>query len=89
MGRPLGSKTRSDDARTFIAAVERALIKSGTYDSLANLVCRKLHSAQPSECMPLIIRLLDMKFGKPIQPTELTGKDGEALKILIEHIYSK
>jgi hypothetical protein len=86
MARPIGSKTKTDDQKAFVAAVEKALIKSGTYTNLANLVCRKLHSATPAESMPILMRLLEMRFGKPAQTTQLTGADGDALKIIIEHI---
>lgn len=86
MARPKGSKSKTDDQRNFVAQVEKALVKSGTYTNLANLVCRKLHSATPAESMPILMRLLEMRFGKPAQTTEITGKDGNDLKIIIEHI---
>lgn len=85
MARPKGSKTRSDDARAFITAVERELKKGGGDDNLIRLVCRKLTSAK-SDSVPIMLRFLDMKFGRPTQTAEITGKDGEALKIIIEHI---
>lgn len=86
MARPIGSKTKTDDQRNFVAQVEKALVKSGTYTNLANLVCRKLHSATPAESMPILMRLLEMRFGRPAQTTQLTGADGAELKIIIEHI---
>lgn len=88
MARPKGSKTKNnaDDQRVFVTQVERMLVKSGEYTNLANLVCRKLHSLKPNESMPILMRLLEMRFGKPAQTTEITGKDGNDLKIIIEHI---
>lgn len=86
MARPLGSKSKTDDQRAFVAQVERALVKSGEYSNLANLVCRKLHSLKPSESMPILMRLLEMRYGKPKETKEITGADGNDLKIIIEHI---
>ena len=86
MGRPKGAKNKTDEARAFVAAVERALAKSGATDTLVNLVCRHLTSEKPACSVPALTRVLEMKFGKPVQPNEHTGKDGQDLKIIIEHI---
>lgn len=80
-GRPKGSKNKADP-KVFVAAVERALEKGGPNDSLVNMVCRQVKAGNT----PLILRILEMKFGKPVQPTEITGKDGERLSVEIIHI---
>ena len=81
MGRPKGSKNKADPI-TFVTAVERALEAGGPENSLINLTCRQIKAGNT----PIILRVLEMKYGKPIQPTQLTGADGDALKIIIEHI---
>ncbi len=32
------------------------------------------------------LKLIEYKFGKPVQPTELSNKDGERFRVLVEHI---
>jgi hypothetical protein len=80
-GRPKGSKSK-DDPKAFVAAIERALAASGPTENLVNLTCRQIKAGNT----PVMLRILDMKFGKPAQTTQLTGADGDALKIIIEHI---
>lgn len=70
-----------------MTAVERTLVKSGPTDSLVNLVCRHVTSDKPS-AIPVLLRILDMKYGKPAQPVEHAGKDGEPLSIEVVHIGS-
>lgn len=82
MSRTKGSKNKTDDVKAFIAAVERALAKGGVTDSLVNLTCREMKKGNT----PIHLRLMDMKFGKPKETKEITGKDGAELKITIEHI---
>jgi hypothetical protein len=81
MGRPKGSKNKADTS-AFVAAVERALEKGGIENSLVNLTCREIKKG----CTPIHLRFLEMKYGKPKETRELTGPDGDALKIIIEHI---
>jgi hypothetical protein len=83
MGRPKGSKSKTDDQKAFVAYVERALAKGANKDNLVNLVCRHIRD----EKVPtMLLRTLEMKFGKPIQSNEHTGKDGERLSIEITHV---
>lgn len=77
MGRP-----KKSDPKIFVAAVEQALAKGAPSDNLVNIVCRQIKAGNT----PIIQRVLEMKYGKPVQPTEITGKDGNDLKIIIEHI---
>lgn len=77
MSRSKGQK----DPKAFVMEVERALTRSGPTDSLVNLTCRQIKAGNT----PLLLRILEMRFGRP-QQHEITGKDGEALKIIIEHI---
>lgn len=89
MARPKGSKTRNnaDDGRTFAIKVEQMLVKSGEYTNLAAMVCRKLHSMNPKESMPILLRLLEMRYGKAAQP--ITGADGGPMKMIVEHIQAE
>jgi hypothetical protein len=85
MGRPKGSKSKTEDAKAFVAYVERALAKGANKDNLVNLVCRHIRD----EKVPtMLLRTLEMKFGKPVQPQEHTGPNGETLRIIVEHIGS-
>ena len=86
MARPRGSKNKTEDAKAFVGYVEEALRRGGKADNLVNLVCRHLVSANVSASIPMIMRLLEMKFGKPAQQLEHTGKDGEQLAIMVRHI---
>jgi hypothetical protein len=80
-GRPKGSKSK-DDPKAFVSAIERALAAAGPTETLVNLTCRQIKAGNT----PVILRILDMKFGKPAQTTQLTGPEGNDLKIIIEHI---
>lgn len=80
-GRPKGSLNKADP-KVFVTAVERALEKGSPDDSLVNMVCRQMKAGNT----PLILRILEMRFGKPAQTLEHTGKDGEKLAIEITHI---
>ena len=78
MSRNKGQK----DPKTFVMEVERALARGNPDDSLVNLTCRQIKAGNT----PLLLRILEMRYGKPVQPNEHTGKDGQDLKIIIEHI---
>lgn len=82
MGRPKGSGNKRDPALIFVTAVERALAKGGVTDSLVNLTCREIKKGNTA----IHLRLMDMKYGKPKETKQITGADGDALKIIIEHI---
>jgi hypothetical protein len=67
LGRKTGGRTKGlnklDEGKRFVIHVERLLSKGGYQEGLANLVCRQL--AKPEMCNPILLKLLEYKFGKP------------------------
>jgi len=88
-GRPKGSGNKKPAGEAFVARVESLLIKADSKlapFALENLACRFLTQSAPNIGLPVWQKLMEYKFGKPLQPTEITGKDGGEISVKVTHV---
>jgi hypothetical protein len=91
MPRTKGSKNdKTVSAEGFVKQVEDALAKGQWNDNFINLTCRHLtrNGRDASLSLTALLRMLEMKYGKPKQPTEISGKDGAAILVKVTHVGS-
>jgi hypothetical protein len=88
MPRPAGSKNKATlAAEAFIRQVELALKRGESEETLVNLTCRALTDKKnPMIGFAALKQVLEMKFGKPKQTSELTGEGGGAIVVKVQHV---
>jgi len=91
-GRKTGGRVKGqnkvESAEYFVRQVEQALGKGQWNDSFINLTCRHLTRNGKDAALSLtaLLRMLEMKYGKPKQTTEHTGKDGGEISVKVTHV---
>jgi len=86
-GRPKGSTDKRAAAERFVARVESMLGKSNPdwAGGLERQACRWLGSDNAKASVAVLMRLMEMKFGKAIQP--VSGAEGaEPIRVIVEHV---
>lgn len=78
-------QNKVESAECFVRQVERTLAKGQWNDSFVNLTCRHLTRDGKNAALSLtaLLRMLEMKFGRPKQTTEISGKDGQPIPVEI------
>jgi hypothetical protein len=85
-GRVKGSNDKLPAAQAFVNRIEgmlgKANDKSGElYGNLERMACRFITSDDTKVAFGVWSKLVEYKFGKPIQP--VTGKDGEPIQLQV------
>jgi len=78
-------QNKAESAECFVRQVERTLAKGQWNDSFINLTCRHLTRDGKNAALSLtaLLRMLEMKYGRPKQTTEHTGKDGGPIAVQV------
>lgn len=85
-GRPKGSENRAPQAQAFVKRIETMLNKKSGQKSpfaLEREACRFIESDDTKVAFGVWSKLVEYKFGKPVQPNEHSGKDGEPIAVQI------
>ena len=83
-GRPKGSENKRPQVQGFVAKIESMLRKSHPeWENLERAACRFITSDDLKVAFGVWSKLVEYKFGKPIQP--IAGAEGaEPIRVIVE-----
>jgi len=75
---------KADNLEAFAKRVITKLRVGGATDSLERLLCRLMTGKDLKVASGVAVKVVEWRYGKAAQP--VTGQDGDAIKVLVEHI---
>lgn len=77
---------KADNLEAFAKRIAQRLKQANTAASTERLICRLMQGEDGKVAAMLLAKWVTWRYGEPKQSSEITGKDGEPLRVIIEDI---